>query len=210
MPLALLVLVVAGCRQADDTTDQTPGWELKPPSPGAVPFAAQEKMRGIYPVGSHIPDRPAPGGFGPCDNYPKNLGEKDWGTKGAVSLVAFPDEPVSYFKHRGIAVRVVNRTGEIASFPACDSCLFLVREAVDGVGRWRAIETPPEAICGNSFHRVSLKPGQYWEFPARLYRGPVRTKVRFRLDQGEGEPPIYSNVFEGEVAAVQFEDRGGK
>jgi hypothetical protein len=135
-------------------------------------------MTGTYPVGSRIKDRKALGGFGPCDNYPKDLGEKDWGAKGVISLVAFPEEPVAYFKHRGIALRVVNRTGEIASFAACDSCLFLVCEAVDGAGRWRAVEALPEAICGNSFHRVFLKQDQYWEFPARLYRGPIKRARR--------------------------------
>jgi hypothetical protein len=217
MLLGLLVLGAAGCRQtddppddADDPPDNAPRWELKPPAPDAVPVAAKEKMPGIYPVGTRIKDRDALGGFGPCDNYPKNLTEKDWGTKGAISLVAFPAEPVAYFKHRGIALRVINRTDEAASFAACDSCLFLVREAVDEDDRWRSVETPPEAICGNSFHRVSLKSDQYWEAPARLYSGPIKTKIRFRLDRGDGGPPIYSNEFAGEVAAVQFEERRAK
>jgi hypothetical protein len=31
-------------------------------------------------------------------------------------------------------------------------------------------------ICGNSFHRVLLKPGEYWQFPARLYQETFKTK----------------------------------
>ncbi len=183
----------------------THGWDLQPPQPAAMPVAANGRLAGIYPVGSWIPDRSALGGFGPCDNYPFDLGKAAWGTKGTISLVAFLDEPVAYFKSRGIAVRLINRSGEVASFPACDSCLRLVQEAQDKDGHWRPIESSPEAICGNSFHRVFLEPDQYWQFPARLYSGPIKTKVRFRLDCDQ-ELRLYSNEFEGAVSAAQFEE----
>lgn len=208
--LVLLPLSAPGCRQADETTDHAPGWQLRPPAPDAVPVAAEEKLPGIYPVGSRIKDKKAPGGFSPCDNYPKDLDDKVWGTEGAISLIAFPDEPVAYFKHLGIPLRLINRTQEVVSFQACDSCLFLVREAIDRGGNWREIESLPEEICGNSFHRVFLKPDQYWEFPARLYRGSIKTKIRFRLDRGDGRPLLYSNAFDGEVAKVQLVNRIGK
>jgi hypothetical protein len=183
----------------------TRGWDLQRPQPAAVPVTANERLAGIYPVGSWIPDRSAPGGFGPCDNYPFDLGKVTWGTEGAISLVAFLDEPVAYFKFRGVAVRLINRSGEVASFPACDSCLPLVQEAQDKEGRWRPIESSRAAICGNSFHRVFLGPDQYWQFPARLYSGAIKTKVRFRLNCDKG-PPLYSNEFDGAVSAAQFEE----
>ena len=109
--------------------------------------------------------------------------------RGKVALVAFPDEPVAYFKLRGFALRVVNRTSETVPFAACDSSLFIVCEAKDAGGVWRDIETSPQAICGNSFHRVFLGPDQYWQFPAREYAGPMKTKLRFRLDPGGGVAP---------------------
>ena len=80
----------------------------------------------------------------------------------------------------------------------------LVREAQDAGGGWREVEEAPRPICGNSFHRVFLGPGQYWEFPAREYAGPVATRLRFRLDPGGGRPAFYSNEFGGQVAEVQF------
>lgn len=207
--LLLVLFASAGLSfwEADETKADGGGWKLKPPAPDAVPVAAQRRLPGIYPAGSRVPDRDAPGGFGPCDNYPMNLGEKGWGTKGTIAVVAFPDEPIAYFKSRGIPVRLINRTGEVVSFSASDSCLFLVQEALDSDGVWREIESPPEPICGNSFHRVYLKPGQYWQFPARVYSGPIKTKIRFRLSQRglrDRAKPIYSNEFEGQVAAVQF------
>ncbi len=202
MLLVGVVLPLAGCHQGDDAAGNAPGWELRPPAPHATPVTAQEKMPGLYPAGSRTKDPGALGGFGPCDNYPKDLDGKDWGAKGAVSLVAFPDEAVAYFKHRGFALRLVNRTGEAVPFAACDSMLMLMREARDAGGVWREVETPPQPICGNSFHRVFLGPGQYWEFPAREYAGPTKTRLRFRLDPGGGRPATYSNEFEGHVTAA--------
>ena len=206
--LAAVMFSLAGCDKGDDPAGNSPNWELKPPAPDSTPANATEKMPGLYPAGSRIEDRTAAGGFGRWDNYPKNLGSKEWGKNGAVSLVAFPDEPVAYFKHRGFALRLVNRTSETVPFAACDSMLTLVREALDGGGVWREVETPPQSICGNSFHRVFLGRGQYWEFPAREYAGATKTKVRFRLDPGDGRAVIYSNEFDGQLSAAQFE--GGK
>ncbi len=205
--LAVAVVVpLIGCQKGDDSTANGPGWKLRPPAPNAAPVAAKEKLPGLYPAGSRIEDHNALGGFGPCGNDPKELGGKEWGENGAVSLVAFPDEPVAYFKHRGFAVRVMNRTRGAVPFAACDSMLMLVREAQDAAGVWREVERLPQSDCGNSFHRVFLEPGQYWEFPARAYAGPTRTKLRFRLDPGAGRPALYSNEFEGQVAAEQFGD----
>jgi hypothetical protein len=202
--LAAVVIALAGCHKGDDPADNTPGWELTPPAADATAVSAERKLPGIYPAGSRTKDRDAPGGFGPCDNYPRDLAGKDWGAKGAVSLVAFPDEPVAYFKRRGFALRVVNRTAEAVPLAACDSALGIIREAKDPGGAWREIEAPPQPICGNSFHRVFLGPGQYWQFPAREYAGPTTTRVRFRLDPGGGRPTIYSNEFDAQVAPAQF------
>jgi len=161
-------------------------------------------MPGIYPAGSRIKDPDALGGFRPCDNYPWSLDGKQWGAGGVVSIVAFPDEAVAYFKHRGFALRVINRAAEPVPFEACDSDLYIVREAQDASGAWREIESPPRTICGNSFHRVFLGSGEYWQFPAREYDGSLKTKVRFRLDPGGERPVIYSNEFEGQVTAAHF------
>jgi hypothetical protein len=204
--LGVAILFAAiGCDKPGGSGDGAPGWELKPPTADAEAVTAKERMPGLYPAGSRIKDREALGGFGPCDNYPKDLGGNEWGAAGAVSLVAFTDEAVAYFKYRGFALRLVNRTGEAVPFAACDSMLTLVREARDADGAWREVETPPQPICGNSDHRVFLGPGQYWEFPAREYAGPVTTRLRFRLDPGSGRAVIYSNEFDGRVTAAQFE-----
>ncbi len=131
--LAVVVLALGGCRKGDDAGG-APGWELKPPAPDTKPVQATGKLPGIYPAGSRIKDRDALDGFGPCDNYPWDLAGKKWGTVGAVSIIAFPEEPVAYFKHRGFALRVVNRWAETVPFGAGGSALSIVREAQDGSG----------------------------------------------------------------------------
>jgi hypothetical protein len=183
-------------------------------------------VQGIYLAGSRIPDENALGGFGEWDNLPKDLVGQDWGEAGTVSLIAFPDEQATYLDLRGFAVRLVNRTDKPAAFTACDSRLYLVQEALDRNGQWRAIELPPVPICGNSFHRVYLDKNQYWEFPAQRYSGWFQTKLRFRLEVGLGGTPVfdtdkghgkpiprlperggqivYSNEFEGSINTWQF------
>ncbi|MSQ96339.1 MAG: hypothetical protein EXR98_17545 [Gemmataceae bacterium] len=190
-----------------------PAAELKPPEPDAVPVAAEKQLPGRYRAGSRVRDDKAPGGFAPCDNFPAGLGAKPWGEKAKLALVAFPNEPVAYVepaayvKHRGIALRLVNRTGETVALSASDSQLYIVQEAIDADGQWREIESMPNSWCGNSYHRVFLKPNQYWAFQARTYTGAITTKIRFRLDpSGDNDKakPIYSNEFEGEVAKEQM------
>lgn len=201
------VLTLFGCQNGENPTENAPAWTLKPPIAGATPVAATAMLPGTYPAGSRIKDREAFGGFGPCDNFPKNLGGKDWGAKAAVSIVAFPAESVAYVKHQGIALRVINRTDAAVPFKACDSAMYLVREALDSNGKWRPIESLPGSWCGNSYHRVILGPDQYWEFPARVYDGPLKTKLRFRLTLKDEQPAVYSNEFDGRINPAQFEAR---
>jgi HEAT repeat protein len=196
-------------REQDVVDDGKAGWELKPALADAKPIKTKERLRGLYPAGSRLKDVKALGGFGPCNNYPFDLGDKDWGVKGKVALVAFPQEKVAYFKYEGIALRVINRSDKVTAFAAFDSMMYIVQEAQDDKGRWREIELPADiqAFCGNSFHRVLLAPGQYWQFPARQYEGPFKTKIRFRLDptrQPGEEPPIYSNEFDGRINPSQL------
>jgi hypothetical protein len=126
-----------------------------------------------------------------------------------VSLIALPDEAVHFGDYLGLTVRLVNRTDNTVAFQASDSCLYLVQEAKAEVGGWRPIESLPETFCGNSYHRVFLKPNQYWEFPAPRYDGRVKVRIRLRIDPGgdrdPSRPPLYSDEFDGTVDPAQFE-----
>jgi hypothetical protein len=169
-------------------------------------------VEGKYPVESIIPDKRAPGGFSQWGNPPKDLDGQDWGQPGELSVVAFPDEPLTYLDRKGFAVRVVNRTDVVVGFSACDSQLYLVREALDRQGNWRPIELRPIEICGNSFHRVFLGKNQYWEFPALRYSGTFKTRIRFRLEQGKSQsfPWELNNTEEAHSHTYLYPNRSGR
>jgi len=137
------------------------------------------------------------------------------GASGKLSLVAYPDEVVVFRKRKAMPLRLVNRTEKVVEFAACDSSLYIVEERLDPNGQWRALETFPSAICGNSYHRVFLEPEEYWEFHVLPWHGGFRTRLRFRLEPGgefgicRGGQAIYSNEFEGPSDPGAFTEEPG-
>lgn len=165
-------------------------------------------MRGYFCAASKIEDKQAFGGFGTSENFPKPLATHISVRPGEISFVAKPDEVAIFAaKYKGLKVLLVNGTGEPVGFPASDSRLSIVQEALDQKGNWKPIEYLPSSWCGNSYHTVFLGPSEYWEFAAARYTGKFKTKFRFRLDwqtSGNKRAPIYSNEFEGGVNPNQF------
>ena len=88
--LVVLTLSATSFTSTDQSTENSDvdkhGWELNEPIAGATAVATKVRLSGLYPAGSLLKDDKAPGGFGPCDNYPLELGAKDWGSKGKVAL----------------------------------------------------------------------------------------------------------------------------
>jgi hypothetical protein len=166
--------------------------------------------RGWYYAGSNLKDEKALGGFGPCDNFPKKIKDDLPGKPGELALIAFPDEIVDFRKRKAILLRLVNRTEKTVDFAACDSSLYIVQEALDSKGQWKALERFPETGCGNSFHRVFLEPDEFWEFFALPRAGSFKTRLRFRLELGgesgiaAGGSALYSNEYEGGIDPSAF------
>lgn len=104
-----------------------------------------------------------------------------------------------------VRVVIVNALGEPVMFNAADSRLRVIQEARDADGRWAPIEYIPSSSCGNSFHRLGLPAGQYWEFTVPRYRGAIATQLRIRAHVDDAGV-IYSNVFNGSVNAAQFQE----
>lgn len=165
-------------------------------------------MRGYFFAGSSIPDKQALGGFGRSDNYPKAIASGMAVPSGTISLIAKPDQGTVFDgKYKGLRVLLVNGTNERTAFPASDSRLSIVQEALDKDGKWTPIEYLPSSWCGNSYHNVFLGPKQFWEFAAARYTGKFKTKLRFRMHWPKSESEkltIYSNEFNGSVNAKQF------
>jgi WG containing repeat len=95
-------------------------------------------------------------------------------------------------------------------FHAQDSRLYMKTQAMDRQGKWQDIEHLYSSWCGNSYHELSLPPGQYWSFTAPVYAGDIPVKMRIALTwqrdrNGSREPAeVYSPVFEGKVNPAQF------
>jgi hypothetical protein len=165
----------------------------------------REGPGGWYCAGSNLKDDKAPGGFGPCDNFPKKREKDGPGKPGELSLVAFPDEVVDFRNRKAVVIRLINRSEQTKAFSACDSSLYIVQEALDRQGQWKPLERFPDTSCGNSFHRVFLESNEYWEFFAIVRSGQLKTKLRFRLEAGReegnavGGGALYSNEYEGSI-----------
>ncbi len=164
-------------------------------------------LRGYFYAGSRIEDKNALGGFGPSENFSKTIDANANVPANTVSLIALSEEETVFAKEFiGIKVRLINTTGERIAFPASDSRLDIVQEAIDRDGKWKPIEYLPSSWCGNSYHTVFLGPNEYWEFAAAKYNGKFKTKLRFRLQSPKLERTefIYSNEFDGSVNPKQF------
>lgn len=127
--------------------------------------------------------------------------------RGQLALLALPDRPADFDKHRGFKLVLINATKKTVSFESEDSRLNIVREARDAAGRWRPIEYLPHSWCGNSYYQVELRPGHHWTFRAPLYEGPFRTQMRFVLDQAGLH--LVSNEFSGTINLEQFDKKQG-
>lgn len=165
-------------------------------------------MRGYFNAGSKIEDKQALGGFGTSQNFPQAIDLRISVTQDEISLIAKPDEAAIFAeKYKGLKVLLVNGTNQRVGFPASDSRLSIVQEALDERGKWKPIEYLPSSWCGNSYHTVFLGPKEYWEFAAPRCTGKFKTRLRFSLNwqkSGTEKITIYSNEFEGRVNAHQF------
>lgn len=165
-------------------------------------------MRGYVYAGSKVEDKGALGGFGTSQNFPKAIDPDMSVRQGEISLIAkVDDEAVFDGKYKGLKLLLVNATNEQVAFPASDSRLYIVQEALDRDGKWKPVEYLPSSWCGNSYHNVFLGAQEYWEFAAARYTGKFKTRLRFRLDGQKSKTEkmaIYSNEFGGSVNAKQF------
>ncbi len=174
------------------------------PETGAgTPVRNLHMQPGYFRAGSAIVDREALGGFAPSDNYPKRLDQP--APADAISLIALPEVSATFDgSFQGFRVILANTTRKAVPFPAADSRLGIIREALDTEGNWKPIEYLTSSSCGNSFHHVFLPPDHYWSFAAPVYEGPFDTTMRFVLYFDYEVDPIYSNSFPGSIYPEQF------
>jgi len=110
-----------------------------------------------------------------------------------------------YYAHK---LYLVNGTNDTLGLVAQDGAIRIVQEAINDKGHWQDIENYINSWCGNSYKRKDLPPLKHWAFPAPIYKGDFRTRLRFKLFLPDSI--VYSNTFIGTIHEGQFlrkEDR---
>ena len=160
-------------------------------------------LRGYFYAKSSIEDTLAPGGFGGSDNDAQKIDRQFKHQQKSLSLIIDTTELSTLGdKILAYAIFLVNGSDSITKLNASDSRLPIIAEALLN-GKWKAIEYLPSSWCGNSYHRLYLKSGEYWRFWGPVYTGNYQTKMRYRLtlpDSGF----LYSNEIVVSINKSQF------
>jgi hypothetical protein len=198
--LAALGSLIAGTAPAEEG-------EEPPPAPAKGRLESKVMLRGYCHGDSE--EWEGLGGNARSKNRPSPLPEAERGKHQGVALVLRLEDTAEFAGTAGFQLWLVNGTQEKQGFRASDGRLPIVQEARDREGKWRPIEYLPSSFCGNSYHTVFLQPGERWVFAAPRYQGPFPTRLRFRLDRGRDQPPLYSAEFEGSIHESQLTDKQG-
>ncbi len=169
-----------------------------------LPLQAQEclnvryKLRGYFYAGTSQEDSTALGGFYEDTNTPMIINERirQLAKPSRLQLIVKIDSLAEFEKGiKGFKVFLVNNTDATVSLEAQDSRLNLKRQVFYN-NQWQDVEYLPSSWCGNSYHSVFIKPGQYWDFTAPCLSGKHQAMFRFELSVGKMEK-VYSDEFSG-------------
>ena len=168
------------------------------------------KLRGYFYAGTSQVDTSALGGFYADKNFPKKLTSEvsAYTQSNKLQIIVKTDLTTEF--HEGVLgfkVFVVNKSDEVMKLLAQDSRLYIKRQ-VFYKNKWRDIEYLPGSWCGNSYHKVLIKPNEYWDFTAPCLNGKIVAKFRFQLYVDE-KLTIYSNEFEGSFNKTQLKKEQG-
>ncbi len=81
----------------------------------------------------------------------------------------------------GCKLYLVNTTDSLVTLNASDSRLYIVAEALNHRNKWTPISYLPSSGCGNSYHTVKLDKDEYWNFVIPIFKGAIKTKLRYVL-----------------------------
>lgn len=168
-----------------------------------------EAIPGYFYAGSNLGDSTYSNGFYESPNYPKPLAAINQDVEGADSLrlIALPDSVATFRAGiSGFKVFLINQTDRSISIDAEDSRLDIIRQ-VYYKGQWRNIEYLPHSWCGNSYHKMILDAGKFWDFTAPCIVGKIPAKSRFVLLRYQ-QTPLISNTFNGSFNRGQIAKKG--
>lgn len=191
-------------------------WQEAEGEPGRVENLNIDYMNRGYFYAYSKPSKEDIGGFGKSDNISKKISNRDDFPPKTLSIIVHP-EMVDLIdgNYNGITVFVANTSKKTIGFLAQDSRLSMKVQAKDSKGEWRDIEYLSNSWCGNSYHRLSLAPQNYWTFLTPVYEGDFKTKLRIALSYinpadkspkifEKKEITVYSNEYYGSINPGQF------
>ena len=151
---------------------------------------------------SSIPDTTALGGFGGSDNAPKPIKQRFTDQDGLFLKVDTSQRTTLQQTIAAYHVYLGNKTDTLLALNASDSRLSIIAE-VQYKGSWQPIEYLLDSWCGNSYHRVFLKPDEYWSFTVPQFTGSIPVQLRYRLDLGNDQY-VYSNTIKARINKGQL------
>lgn len=164
-------------------------------------------LRGKIYAQTSIHDSTSLGGFGRSKNLAKKA-ERKFLDKNCLLLEIDTTELITISEEfNGYQFYIANRTDSIIKLNASDSRLYVVAE-VYHEKKWQPIEYLSGSSCGNSYHKVLLKPNEFWEFKIPKFTGEIPTKIRYRLKTGKDQF-IYSNEVSASFNIGQLSDKIG-
>jgi len=206
----------SGLHDGPSSAEAIPKVERQPPDARTDDPRAENFVSGVsrasiyYYAGSKTVDGP---GAGLSTNFPRRVTQSSSGS--GLFLLAQPGVETTWkqsvwetgrkeLKDRpGMRIVLVNRTDKVVRFPALDSRLYMVLQARDPDGLWKALHGRAYCDCPASRHNVYLEPDHYWEIAAPRFAGSFATKLRAALLVGE-QTMLYSNEFDGSINLEQL------
>lgn len=155
----------------------------------------------IYAASALI-DSTAPGGFGRSYNVPQSIETRFAKQEGLFLWIDDQQLATSNSTYNQYNLYIGNKSIAVVAFVASDSRLSVVAE-VYYQDKWQAIEYLPSSWCGNSYHKVYLKPSQYWAFQVPKFTGTIATKLRYSL-RLPNNTYLYSNEIATSINKEQF------
>lgn len=114
------------------------------------------------------------------DNLPKVV-DQSFPKKGFYMVINEKEASRIDSTALGCKLYLVNTTDSLIKLPASDSRLYIVAEALDENNEWASISYLPSSGCGNSQHTVALDKNEYWVFDVPIFKGTIKTKLRYIL-----------------------------
>ncbi|MBS1560250.1 MAG: hypothetical protein JSS89_01460 [Bacteroidetes bacterium] len=114
------------------------------------------------------------------DNLPRKV-DRSFPRKGLYMVINENERCPIDSTLLGCKLYLVNTTDSLVKMEASDSRLYIVAEALDGRNVWSPISYLPSSFCGNSYHTVALDKDEYWSFDIPVFKGTIKTKLRYTL-----------------------------